>query len=175
MHPLSLETLPISPVSCPLQWPADLKTKESFPQWLRFSFLLPFACRYIREALVNKPLIVEHLWHYSICIPTATSPTSARMSPQRNPTETLPHFQLSTSVYNHLQLPFTPTSPEVPWRGEPGVGVGVHRIIEGKRLMKNLFDTLLQAKEEKTDWTLMRIISRGAFICSDGPAACVRE
>lgn len=49
----------------------------------------------------------------------------------------------------------------------------------GEQKLWDWWRTLLihrcRQKEEKIDWNLMRIIPRGAFICSDGPAACARE
>lgn len=86
----------------------------------------------------------------------STSPTTAMLTeprPQRILAETCVfNFQLLTR--NHLQLPQAPTPPtlKVPCLNlKRRSGRGVWRRKEGKRLMNNPFDTVLQAKEEKID------------------------
>lgn len=70
-----------------------------------------------------------------------------------------PHPSQRLEILNFQLPPHPPRSPASVWRRSCR---GVRGWLEREwRLMNNPFDTLLQAKEGKIDWTLMRIISRG--------------
>lgn len=115
----------------------------------------------------KMPSGANHRWSNG-CISASTSPTSATVNPGPPGLfqEPLHMFNFQLLTCNHLQLP--PSTPPPPLQspvsiggGGGGAAGGARRRIEGKRLMNNPFDTLLQAKEEEIDWTLMRVIWRG--------------